>query len=145
MKSMYLHRVDYFSPETRALTRIGFTQSFGVFQAHYGREEAVRNGVLRQDEMTMRAMVSSIGSLGSGGLVAVFGIFYYPHLPQIGRHIRTLCFAGTACITLGLSAAAASHSVRDPSFFADRLLLTGDRSGYSLAVKASSSALGRAY
>lgn len=90
---------------------IGFTQSFGVFQAHYGRSEAVQNGVIRADDMTKRALISSIGSLGNGGLVAVFGVFYYPHLPQIGRYIRTLCFAGTGFVLLGMATAAAAHNV----------------------------------
>ncbi|KAF1851959.1 MFS general substrate transporter [Cucurbitaria berberidis CBS 394.84] len=94
-----------------AFTVLGFVQSFGVFQAHYGRIEAVRDGVLQQDEMTRRALISSIGSLGNGGLVAVFGVFYYPHLPRIGRHIRTFCFVGTTFITFGLAMAAASHSI----------------------------------
>ena len=101
----------------RVLTVIGHSQSFGVFQSHYGREEAVRNGVLQQNEMTKRAVISAIGSLGNGGLVAVLGIFYYPHLPQIGMHVRILCFAGTACITLGLATAAAGHSVRSTPLF----------------------------
>ncbi|CAO2651025.1 Nn.00g093220.m01.CDS01 [Neocucurbitaria sp. VM-36] len=87
------------------------SQSFGVFQSHYGRDEAVRNGVLQQNEMTKRALISAIGSFGNGGLVAVLGIFYYPHLPQIGMHVRILCFAGTACITLGVATAAAGHSL----------------------------------
>lgn len=123
----------------------GLSQSFGVFQAHYGRQEAVLNGVLQRDEMTRRTLVSSIGSLGNGGLVAVFGIFYYPYLPQLGRHIRTLCFVGTACVTLGLGTAAASRSVRELAPIFERVLLTGDRSGFFLAVRAFSSALGRAF
>lgn len=94
-----------------SLTRTGFTQSFGVFQAHYGREKAVREGVLHRNEMTQRALISSIGSLGNGGLVAVFGVFYYPRLPQIGGHVRTLCFVGAACVAMGFGLASISRSV----------------------------------
>lgn len=61
--------------------------------------------------MTKRALISAIGSLGNGGLVAIFGIFYYPHLPQIGKYIRTLCFAGTFFVGLGMAAAVAAHNV----------------------------------
>jgi len=94
------------------LISLGFSQSFGVFQAHYGREAAAREGVLREAELAERALISSIGSLGNGGLVAVFGMFYYPHLPQLGKQIRTLCFVGTICISVGLATATTSRNVR---------------------------------
>ncbi|OAL50039.1 MFS general substrate transporter [Pyrenochaeta sp. DS3sAY3a] len=113
---------------------VGFTQSFGVFQAHYGRREAVEDGVIRADDMTKRALISSIGSLGNGGLVAVFGVFYYPHLPQIGRYIRTLCFAGTGFVLLGMATAAAAHNVE--SLLACQGILVGLGAGilmFSLA------------
>lgn len=70
-------------------------------------------GVLRDNDLQERALISSIGSLGNGGIVAVFGILYYPHLPQIGRQIWTLCLFGTAFVTLGLATAAAGHDVGD--------------------------------
>jgi len=94
-----------------AFTVIGFTQSFGVFQAHYSREQAVEEGVLRPKDIAERALISSIGSLGNGGLVAIFAVAYYPHLPRIGKSIRLLCFGGTALVGLGLGTAALSRNV----------------------------------
>ncbi|KAI4632441.1 uncharacterized protein J4E87_001914 [Alternaria ethzedia] len=67
-----------------AFTLVGLNQAFGVFQAHYGREAAVTEGVLLQTELSKRPLISAIGSLGNGGLFAAFGVFYYPHLPQLG-------------------------------------------------------------
>jgi hypothetical protein len=93
------------------LTYVGFTQAFGVFQAYYTRTEAATEGIIHYDELKSRALISAIGSLGNGGMVAVFAIFYYPHLPGIGMHIKSLCSVGTVCIVLGLATAAASHSV----------------------------------
>jgi hypothetical protein len=100
------------------LSLVGFTQAFGVFQAHYTRTEAAAEGIVRFNELESRALVSSIGSLGNGGIVAVFAVSYYPYLPCIGMHVRYLCSIGTACIVLGLATAAASHSVSagDSSF-----------------------------
>ncbi|KAF2848813.1 MFS general substrate transporter [Plenodomus tracheiphilus IPT5] len=94
-----------------AFTVIGFTQSFGVFQAHYGRIQAVNEGVLRLDDMAERALLSSIGSLGNGGIVAIFAVFYYPHLPEIGKSIRLLCFVGTLLVALGFGTASLSHNI----------------------------------
>jgi hypothetical protein len=93
------------------LTTAGLTQAFGVFQAEYARIQAVQDGIVRVEEMDDRALISAIGSLGNGGIVAVFAVLYYPHLPQLGIYVRYLCSFGTACIVLGLAAAAASHSV----------------------------------
>ena len=101
------------------LTIVGFTQAFGVFQAHYTNPEAAREGIVHPNELTSRALISSIGSLGNGGLVAVFAVIYYPHLPRIGMHVRHLCFIGTAYIVLGLATAAASHSVSITQFYHD--------------------------
>jgi hypothetical protein len=95
-----------------AFTVIGFTQSFGVFQAHYGREEAVLEGVLRRDDLLRRPLVSAIGSFGNGGLVATFGVLYYPHLPKLGGWTNWVCISGTSFIAIGFATAAASHSVR---------------------------------
>jgi len=93
------------------LTKVGFTQAFGVFQAHYDRSEAARAGIVRPDELTTRALISAIGSLGNGGIVAVFAVIYYPHLPRIGMHVKTLCAIGTGCVVIGFATAAASRSV----------------------------------
>jgi hypothetical protein len=89
----------------------GFTLSFGVFQAHYTREHSAREGVVRHNELQYRALVSAIGSLGNGGIVAVFAVFYYPWLTRIGAHVRYLCLIGTMCVAVGFATAAASHSV----------------------------------
>ncbi|KAG9185912.1 hypothetical protein G6011_07243 [Alternaria panax] len=94
-----------------AFTIIGFNQSFGVFQAHYGRQASALEGILLQSELSQRPLISAIGSLGNGGLVAAFGVFYYPHLPRLGGHVRYLCGLGTAFITIGFAAAAGSHNL----------------------------------
>ncbi|KAF1834580.1 MFS general substrate transporter [Decorospora gaudefroyi] len=94
-----------------AFTVIGLTQSFGVFQAHYGRHESVRAGVLRQSDQSQRAMISTIGSFGNGGLVAIFGAFYYPYLPKLGGHVRSVCAIGAALIALGFAIAAGSRNL----------------------------------
>jgi hypothetical protein len=101
--SYYLKRFELMSS--------GFTLSFGVFQAHYTREHSAREGVVRHNELQHRALISSIGSLGNGGLVAVFAVFYYPWLTRIGTHVRYLCLIGTMCVAVGFATAAASHSV----------------------------------
>jgi hypothetical protein len=98
-----------------AFTIIGFNQSFGVFQAYYGRQSSTLEGVFRQSELSQRPLISAIGSLGNGGLFAAFGVLYYPHLPKLGGHVRYLCGLGTAFITIGFAAAAGSHSVRNSS------------------------------
>ncbi|KAL1792540.1 hypothetical protein ACET3X_009047 [Alternaria dauci] len=94
-----------------AFTIIGFNQSFGVFQAHYGRQASALEGVLVQSELSQRPLISAIGSLGNGGLVATFGLFYYPYLPRLGGHVKYLCGLGTAFITIGFAAAAGSHNL----------------------------------
>jgi len=94
-----------------AFTLVGLNQAFGVFQAHYGREAAAIEGVLLQAELFQRPLISAIGSLGNGGLFAAFGVFYYPHLPQLGGHIRYLCGLGTVFVAIGFAAAVASHKV----------------------------------
>lgn len=105
------------------LTRVGLAQAFGVFQAHYTRMEAVHDGVVHLDHIDDRALVSAIGSLGNGGIVAVFAVLYYPHLPSLGTHVRYLCSIGTACIVVGFATAAASRSV-SLSYHDDELSLT---------------------
>ncbi|KAH3910119.1 hypothetical protein HBI56_223560 [Parastagonospora nodorum] len=117
-----------------AFTVVGLTQAFGVFQAEYARIQAVQDGIVRAEEMDDRALISAIGSLGNGGIVAVFAVLYYPHLPQLGIHVRYLCSFGTACIVLGLAAAAASHSVWH--LFVTQGLLVGIGAGVLLYVLA---------
>ncbi|KAH8730579.1 major facilitator superfamily domain-containing protein [Phaeosphaeriaceae sp. PMI808] len=122
------------STSLAAFTVVGFTQAFGVFQAYYGRTKVLSEGVLRPDENTMRALISSIGSLGNGGIVAIFAVIYYPHLPQIGQRVRNLCFVGTALIVLGLATAAASHSLWH--LFAFQGVLVGIGTGILLYILA---------
>lgn len=117
-----------------AFTVIGFTQSFGVFQAHYSREQAVEEGVLRPKDIAERALISSIGSLGNGGLVAIFAVAYYPHLPRIGKSIRLLCFGGTALVGLGLGTAALSRNIW--TLFGCQGLLVGVGTGILINVLA---------
>ncbi|KAF2689517.1 MFS general substrate transporter [Lentithecium fluviatile CBS 122367] len=88
---------------------LGLTQSFGIWQRHYGSEAAVRNGIIQPQHMAQRAAIATIGSLGNGGIVAVFGLLYYPYMPRIGRHIRSLCLVGTLLISVGFAAAACSN------------------------------------
>lgn len=90
---------------------MGINQSFGIFQAHYGSDKAVQSGVLRPEDEMRRAGIAAIQSLGSGGIVAAFAMLFFPRLPLIGKHIRTLCFTSTALTTVGFAAAAASHNV----------------------------------
>jgi len=94
----------------------GLTQSFGIWQRHYGSDTAVRSGILQPTDMTQRAVIATIGSLGNGGIVAVFGIFYYPYLPRIGKHVRYLCLLGTLLISAGFGIAASSNKVSAASF-----------------------------
>lgn len=74
-------------------------------------EETIREGILSPRQMTERALISAIGSLGNGGIVAVFGILYYPRLPLLGKQIGTLCGFGTACVAIGLATAVTSRNV----------------------------------
>jgi hypothetical protein len=96
------------------LTWLGLTQAFGVFQAYYTRKDAVQDGIVHLDHIDDRAVVAAIGSLGNGGIIAVFAVLYYPRLPQLGTYVRTLCWIGTACVVVGFAAAAASRSVSLP-------------------------------
>ena len=90
---------------------MGINQSFGIFQAHYGSDKAVRSGIIRPEDEMKRAGIAAIQSLGNGGIVAASAMLFYARLPLIGKHIRTLCFASTALTTLGFAVAAASHNV----------------------------------
>lgn len=56
-------------------------------------------------------MIATIGSLGNGGLVAVFGIIYLPFLPQIGKYIKILCFVATLLVSFGFALAAVNNGV----------------------------------
>jgi hypothetical protein len=108
---VFLTSYSYTQCTSIELTSLGFSQAFGVFQAYYTRKEAVKDGIVRVEEMDDRALASAIGSLGNGGIVAIFAALYYPHLPRIGIYVRYLCSIGTGCIVLGLATAAASRSV----------------------------------
>ncbi|KAL5116033.1 hypothetical protein ACEQ8H_006044 [Pleosporales sp. CAS-2024a] len=59
-----------------AFTVIGLTQAFGVFQAEYTRPAAVQDGIVLSDEIDQRALVSAIGSLGNGGMIAMFAVWH---------------------------------------------------------------------
>jgi hypothetical protein len=72
----------------------------------------VQEGVLRPNDISQRALISTIGSFGNGGLVAAFAVFYYPYLPKLGGQIKSLCAVGTVLIAIGFGTAAASHNVR---------------------------------
>lgn len=89
----------------------GVTQSFGIFQAHYGSEKASHDGIIRREDQMQRATIAAIQALGNGGIVAVFAMFFFPRLPLIGRHIKTLCCVAACFTTLGFATAAASNNV----------------------------------
>lgn len=59
-----------------------------------------------------RSLISAVGALSNGGIVAAFGAFYYPYLPELGGYITSLCAIGTVMVALGFAAAAISHNVR---------------------------------
>lgn len=84
---------------------VGINQSFGIFQAHYGSEKAFNDGIIRREDQIQRAGIAAIQALGNGGIVAVFAIFFFPRLPLIGKHIRTLCYGGAVFTTLGFAMA----------------------------------------
>lgn len=67
--------------------------------------------MLRPQDLTQRALLSSIGSLGNGGVVAIFAVLYYPYLPLIGKSIKVVCFIGTVLVALGYGTASLSHYV----------------------------------
>jgi len=95
-----------------SLTAIGLNQSFGVFQAYYGRPKSVQEGVFHGNEFLNRSLISVVGSLSNGGIVAALGAFYYPYLSQLRGHITSLCAAGAVLVALGFAAAALSHNVK---------------------------------
>jgi hypothetical protein len=88
--------------------------------------DAVDDGIVHLDHIDDRAVVATIGSLGNGGIVAVFAVLYYPHLPRLGTYVRILCWIGTACIVAGFATATASRSVSVPEpslrFLTNRIL-----------------------
>lgn len=90
---------------------MGINQSFGIFQAYYGSDKAVKAGIIRPQEETCRAGIAAIQSLGNGGIVAIFAILFFSRLPSIGNHIRTLCWASATLTALGFAGAAASNTV----------------------------------
>lgn len=90
---------------------MGINQSFGIFQAYYGSDKAVKAGMIQPQEQMRRAGIAAIQSLGNGGVVAAFAILFYARLPLIGNHIRTLCWASATLTAIGFAGAAASHSV----------------------------------
>ncbi|KAF1978086.1 MFS general substrate transporter [Bimuria novae-zelandiae CBS 107.79] len=101
----------WFACALQAFWVMGINQSFGIFQAYYGSDKAVKEGVIQPEDQMERAGIAAIQSLGNGGIVAVFAIFFYPYLPCIGRHIRTLCFASTVLAASGFAAAAACNNI----------------------------------
>lgn len=90
---------------------MGINQSFGIFQAHYGSDRAVKDGIIQPGDEMKRAAIASIQSLGNGGVVAAFAMFFYARLPLIEKHIRTLCFASAMLTSIGFATAAACNSV----------------------------------
>ncbi|KAF2258239.1 MFS general substrate transporter, partial [Lojkania enalia] len=89
---------------------VGYTQSYGVFQAHYASEAAVTDNIIGNKEHKSQAAIAAIGSLGNGGIVALFSILLYPWLPSLGRWVRLVCFFGACLMSLGLGLAAASRN-----------------------------------
>ncbi|KAF1962741.1 MFS general substrate transporter [Byssothecium circinans] len=87
---------------------IGLTQSFGIFQRHYGSAAAVKDGVVRAADITFRARIATVGSLGNGGIMSVFSLLWMPYLPLLGGHIKMLCAVGTILISVGFGVAATS-------------------------------------
>jgi hypothetical protein len=97
---------------------LGINQSFGIFQAHYGSDEASKDGIIRREDQIQRAGIAAIQSLGNGGIVAVFAMFFFPRLPLIGKHIKTLCLGAAICTSIGFAAAAGCTNVsRSRPFF----------------------------
>jgi hypothetical protein len=91
----------------------GQTQSFGIYQAYYGRDTAVEEGIITEPDSEMRAGIAAIGSLANGGIVAFFGIVLVPWLPLIGRKVKLVCITGALLMTLSLATASASTRVSD--------------------------------
>lgn len=90
---------------------MGINQSFGIFQAHYGSDKAVKHGIIRPEDEMKRAAIAAIQSLGNGGIVALFSILFFPRLPEIGRHIKTFCFTAAVLASIGFATAAACSNV----------------------------------
>lgn len=82
-----------------------------MFQAHYASDAAVTDGVIETIQARQRAAIAAIGSLGSGGIVAVFGFWFCPRLPIIGQKVKLVCYVGTFLMSLGLGTAAFSSNV----------------------------------
>ncbi|ORY12353.1 major facilitator superfamily domain-containing protein [Clohesyomyces aquaticus] len=89
----------------------GYTQSYGMFQVHYGSPAAVADGVLPSSQMTDTAWIAAVGSIGNGGTVALFALLYYPYMPLIGRYIKWVCFLGTGLVSVGLLTASWSTNL----------------------------------
>ncbi|KAF2190748.1 MFS general substrate transporter [Zopfia rhizophila CBS 207.26] len=69
---------------------IGYTQAFGVFQAHYGSDAAVKDHMLLPSEGTDTAAIAAVGALGGGGIMMMFGFVYQPWVASIGQHVKLL-------------------------------------------------------
>jgi hypothetical protein len=93
------------------LTVLGLTQSFGIFQRHYAEQAAVKDGIIHPSETSQRAAIATIGALGNGGIMSVFGVLWCPHLPLFGKHIKKICALGTLLMAMGFGIAAASSHV----------------------------------
>lgn len=87
-------------------------------------KRTIEEGVLNNRQLTERALISAIGSLGNGGIVAMFGVFYYPRLPLLGKRVRSLCAFATICVVAGLAAAVTSTNVRSFKKISVTYLLT---------------------
>ncbi|KAL1605347.1 hypothetical protein SLS60_004895 [Paraconiothyrium brasiliense] len=90
---------------------MGINQSFGIFQVHYGSDKAVKDGITQPEDKMQRAGIAAIQSLGNGGIVAAFAMLFFPRLPLIGKHIRTLCFGSAMLATIGFATAAACNEI----------------------------------
>ncbi|KAL5405559.1 hypothetical protein PMIN03_008354 [Paraphaeosphaeria minitans] len=89
----------------------GINQSFGIFQAHYGSEKAFHDGIIRREDQMQRAAIAGIQALGNGGIVAIFAMLFFPRLPLMGRHIKTLCGVAAIFATLGFALAATCTNI----------------------------------
>lgn len=79
----------------------GFTQAFGVFQTHYTSGAGISVAMMPAHEAKNRAAIGAIGSLGGGGIVALFGFFLTPLMANM-KSIRLIAFVGTFLFALGL-------------------------------------------
>ncbi|KAF2017419.1 MFS general substrate transporter [Aaosphaeria arxii CBS 175.79] len=87
---------------------LGPVQAFGVFQAHLSSEDAVRDGLLRPQQIQEKSLIALIGSLANGGIVALFGIWFVPKLPWIGSNIKYVCLAGSLLMSFSMAIGMAS-------------------------------------